>query len=65
MLITGNLMFVQDRTRNVIIEADREKYSNQIKALFDEEGLKYICLSGDYLSRFREVKKIIKEKYGI
>lgn len=57
--------FVQDGTRNIKIEADRETYSNQIKALFDKAGLEYICLSGDYLNRYEEVKKIIKEKYGI
>lgn len=57
--------FVQDGTRNIIIEADRETYSNQIKALFDKAGLEYICLSGDYLNRYEEVKKIIREKYGI
>ena len=57
--------FVQDGTRNIKSEADREKYSNQIKALFDEAGLEYICLSGDYLNRYEEVKKIIKDKYGI
>ena len=59
------VVFVQDGTRNTKIEADREKYSNQIKALFDEAGLEYICLSGDYLNRYEEVKKIIKDKYGI
>ena len=57
--------FVQDGTRNVKIEADREKYSQQIKSLFDEAGLEYICLSGDYLNRYEEVKRVIKEKYGI
>lgn len=57
--------FVQDGTRNVKIKADREKYSQQLKALFDEAGLEYICLSGDYLNRYEEVKRIIKEKYGI
>jgi len=57
--------FVQDGTRNVKIEADREKYSRQIKALFDEAGLEYICLSGDYLSRYEEVKRTIRKKYGI
>jgi len=57
--------FVQDGTRNFKIEAEREKYSRQIKALFDEAGLEYICLSGDYLNRYEEVKRIIKEKYGI
>lgn len=57
--------FVQDGTRNTKIESDREKYSNQLKALFDKAGLEYICLSGDYLERYEKVKKIIKEKYGI
>lgn len=57
--------FVQDGTRNEKIEADRELYSNQIKALFDKAGLEYICLSGDYLSRYEDVKRIIKERYGI
>lgn len=57
--------FVQDGTRNEIIKMDREKYSNQIKALFDKEGLEYICLSGDYLNRFDMAKTIIDEKYGI
>lgn len=57
--------FVQDGTRNVKIEAEREKYSNQIKSLLDEAGLEYICLSGDYLSRYENVKRIIKERYRI
>lgn len=57
--------FVQDGTRNARIEADRETYSRQIKALFDEACLEYICLSGDYLDRYEEAKRIIKEKYGI
>lgn len=57
--------FVQDGTRNVKIEADREKYSNQIKKLFDEANLDYICLAGDYLSRYEEVRRVIKERYGI
>lgn len=57
--------FVQDGTRNVKIEADREKYSNQIKKLFDEANLDYICLAGDYLSRYEEVRRVIKERYEI
>lgn len=56
--------FVQDGTRNEIIAADREKYSTQIKALFDKAGLKYHCLSGDYQQRFEEAKQIIDETLG-
>ena len=57
--------FVQDGTRNVKFEADREKYSKQIKTLLDEAGLEYTCLSGDYLNRYEKVKRIIKERYAI
>lgn len=57
--------FIQDGTRNLKIEADREKYSNQIKALFDKDGLKYVCLNGDYLYRYQQITKIIKETYGV
>lgn len=57
--------FVQDGTRNTKIEADREKYSNQIKDIFDKAGLNYICLAGDYLSRYEKVKEIIFKEYGI
>ncbi len=60
-----SVAFVQDGTRSLAIEADREKYSNQIKALFDQSGVDYICLAGDYLDRYEEVKRILAERYGI
>lgn len=55
--------FVQDGTRNTTIEADREKYSNQIKSLLNEANIKYHCLSGDYLNRFEKAKEIINETF--
>lgn len=57
--------FVQDGTRNEKIKADRLKYSEQIKKLFDEQNIEYICLDGDYLNRFNQAKEIIKEKFNI
>ena len=51
--------FVQDGTRNPKIEAEREKYSCQIKALLDLAGLKYHCLSGGHQERFEEAKKLV------
>ena len=57
--------FVQDGTRNEKIEADREKYSNQIKELLDNAEMEYISLKGDYLSRFEAIRKKINETYGI
>ena len=57
--------FVQDGTRNEKIMQDREKYSNQIKKLFDEAGYEYVCLGGDYKERFLKAKEIVKEKFGV
>lgn len=57
--------FVQDGTRNEEIAANREKYSNQIKLLFDKYGVKYHCIGGDYLNRFTESKLLIRKYLGI
>ena len=51
--------FVQDGTRNEKLLEDREGYSRQIKALFDEQGLVYHCLDGDYEQRFSSACDII------
>lgn len=61
LFLEPTVAFVQDGTRSEIIAADREKYSNQIKQLFDANGLKYYCISGDYLERFNKSKELIKE----
>ena len=57
--------FVQDGTRSEEIAADRIKYSNQIKKLFEEHKIEFICLDGSYLDRFTKAKEIIKEKFNI
>ena len=57
--------FIQDGTRNEEIAAHREKYSGQIKTLLTENGVDFICLSGDYGERFAAAQKIIEEKLGI
>lgn len=55
--------FVQDGTRNEKIEADREKYSNQLKTLFDEAGLEYMVLDGDYINRYETIRQIVDKKF--
>ncbi len=57
--------FVKDGTRNEIIAADRVKYSNMIKKLFDERGIHYHCVDGDYLDRFNTAKLLIEETFNI
>lgn len=53
--------FIQDVTRNEKIEKNRLKYSNQIKQIFSKNNIQYYCIDGDYLHRFDESKKIIKD----
>ncbi len=55
--------FVQDGTRNVKIQNEREKYSQQIKKLFDEKGIAYQTVDGDYDERFRKVIETINSKF--
>lgn len=65
LFLEPTVAFVQDGTRNEKIAADREIYSRQIKALFDERQIPYHCISGDYLDRFNEAKNLIEAKLGI
>lgn len=57
--------FVQDGTRNETIAADREKYSRQIKDLFEKYGAPYVCIGGDYDERFVQAKELIKKRLGL
>lgn len=65
LFIEPTVKFVQDGTRNEKIEKDREKYSNQIKELFKENHIEFVCLDGSYYDRFTKAKKLIKEKFNI
>ncbi len=59
-----DVTFVQDVDRSPVIEADREKYSNQIKDLIQNHGKEFVCISGDYQSRYEQavasVEKLLK-----
>ena len=59
LFLEPTVAFVQDGTRNEKLLEDREGYSQQIKALFDGQGLKYHCLDGDYEQRFCTACEII------
>lgn len=65
LFLEPTVAFVQDGTRNPKIEAEREKYSQRIKDLFDEAGLTYYCIDGDYDFRFEESVRIIEDQFKI
>ncbi len=65
LFLEPTVAFVQDGTRNEEIAAHRQKYSSQLKGLFDQAGISYECLDGDYLDRFRRAKQLIQSRFGI
>jgi len=64
-LETEGTEFVQDGTRNENIKAERKKYSEQLKAWFDKNDVKYFLISGDYLDRFNKSKELIERELKI
>lgn len=60
-----DVAFVQDGTRNEEIRAERKKYSEMLKAMFDRNGVNYFSLTGDYLARFDKAKELISKELKI
>ena len=52
LFLEPDVPFVQDGDRSEIIAADRQKYSNQIKAILKDHGKEYFCINGNYQERF-------------
>ncbi|MBR6770228.1 MAG: AAA family ATPase [Lachnospiraceae bacterium] len=65
LFLEPTVPFVQDGTRNEKIAAEREKYSRQIKALLERNGVTYYTLEGDYLERFIRAKELIEKDLHI
>lgn len=65
LFLEPTVEFVQDGTRSEEIASERERYSRQIKRLFDEKKIPYVCIGGDYLDRFNEAKELIEKNFGI
>ena len=61
LFLEPDVKFVRDGGRSEIIERDREKYSNQIKKLFDEHGKEYVCIAGDYQERYLKAIEAVDE----
>lgn len=61
LFLEPDVEFVQDGTRNVEIEEDREKYSKQIKEIFNKQNIKYELITGDYDKRFETSINLINK----
>ena len=65
LFLEPTVAFVQDGTRNERLLEDRLGYSRQIKKLFDEFGMKYYCIDGDYEQRFLTAREIVRKELKI
>lgn len=61
LFLEPDVAFVQDGDRSTVIEADREKYSGQIKELLREHGKVFTCISGDYQQRYEKAVAAVSE----
>lgn len=65
LFLLPTVAFVQDGTRNERLLEDREGYSDQIKRIFDEKGIRYQEIGGDYIERYETAVKLIDKTFGL
>ena len=65
LFLEPDVDFIQDGTRNEQINADRKRYSDQIKQLLIAHDIAFVEITGDYLQRFETAKKHIADMFGI
>lgn len=58
-----DVKFIQDGGRSEKIHNDRIKYSEQIKGIFKAHNKNFICISGDYQSRYLQAVKKVEELF--
>ena len=61
LFLEPDVPYISDATRSDTIRSDRERYSEQLKALFNESGYRYCCLTGDYEERFTAAETLVRE----
>lgn len=64
LFLEPDVAFVQDGDRSQVIAGDREKYSRQIKDLLEGHGKSYVCIRGDYQSRYQQAVRAVEKLLG-
>lgn len=65
LFLEPDVAFVQDGDRSEIIHANREKYSEQIKALFRAHGRQFISVHGSYQERYQMAVRAVNGLLGL
>lgn len=61
LFLDPDVTWVQDGDRSEVMAADRKKYSDQIKALYDKFGFQYKIICGDYVQRFEQAVSLVEK----
>lgn len=61
LFLEPDVAFVQDGDRSTVIEADREKYSNQIKDLLTKHSRNFVIVNGDYQERYNTAVTLVEK----
>ncbi|MBR3515610.1 MAG: AAA family ATPase [Lachnospiraceae bacterium] len=61
LFLEPDVEWVQDGDRSEVMAADRTKYSEMIKALYEKQGFSFQVIRGDYNSRFEQAVQYVRE----
>ena len=61
IFLEPDVKWIQDGTRTYGDELVRIENNKKLKKIFDENNIKYVCISGDYQERYSKTKKMILE----
>lgn len=61
LFLEPDVEFVQDGDRSLVIATDRKTFSDKIKRLYCEKGLKFEIISGSYQERFQNAVLLIDD----
>ena len=64
IFLEPDVLWVQDGTRTYGEESVRKENNQKLKQLLDKNNINYICINGDYETRYEKSKQIIKEMIG-
>ena len=61
LFLEPDVEWVQDGDRSEVMAADRTKYSEMIKALYEKQGFSFQVIRGDYNSRFEQAVQYVRD----
>ena len=64
LFLQPDVEFVQDGGRSEIIHSDRNKYSDMLKDILKSRNKNFVCISGDYNTRYLTAIKEVEKLFG-